>query len=62
LSYVITHVLEGFPEDWQIIKFDIQSSDETIEKILHCTILWIQDAKIGKVEIKLITKEKAETK
>jgi hypothetical protein len=61
LSYVITHVLEGFPDNWQIITFNIQSIDETIEKILHCTILSIQDAKIGKVEIKIIENKKEET-
>lgn len=61
LSYVITHVVEGFPESGQIISFNIQSPDEWVEKILDCKILWIQDAKIGKVEIKIIENKKEET-
>lgn len=61
LGYMITHKLERFPENGEIISFNYTKNiDETSGK-LECKILRIHDAKIWKVEIKLMTKEKTET-
>ena len=55
LSYVITHVLWNFPEKGQIITFDIKD-ENSIVKILSCKILDIENAKIGKVDVRIIQK------
>jgi hypothetical protein len=57
LSYLITHVLEWFPINNQIITFDITNDHNEIVKILSCKVIDINNAKIGKVEIKIIKKE-----
>ncbi len=51
-SYVITHVLEWFPKKDQIITFNIKGKNYT----LSCKILEIENAKIGKVDIRKIKK------
>jgi len=58
LSYVITHKLERFPNTWEIITFDIKSNDdeEDNKKILSLKVLSIDNAKIGKVDIRIIKK------
>ncbi|MFK7780065.1 MAG: hemolysin family protein [Candidatus Gracilibacteria bacterium] len=52
LSYVITHILGGFPKNDQIITFDIKNKNYT----LSCKILEIENAKIGKVDIRKLKK------
>lgn len=56
LSYLITHILEWFPTNGQIITFDIKVNKKVV-KILSCKILDIHNAKIGKVDIRLIKKD-----
>lgn len=52
LSYVITHILEEFPNKNQIIELKVNK--ENLEwKILSFKILEIEDAKIWKVEVKM---------
>lgn len=56
-SYVITHVLERFPNEWEKIVFDLIDSDpdenkEKKEEILQMKIIWINEWRIDKVEIK----------
>jgi CBS domain containing-hemolysin-like protein len=59
LSYVITHKLERFPNTWEIITFDIKSDEDTDKKrVLSLKILSIDNAKIGKVDIRVLDKEK----
>jgi len=58
LSYVITHVLERFPNTGEIITFDIKNQDWEVEKVLSLKILDIENAKIGKVDIRILDKEK----
>lgn len=57
LSYLITHVLEWFPTNNEIITFDITNDRNEITKILSCKILDIHNARIGQVEIRIIKKE-----
>ncbi len=56
LSYVITHKLERFPNTWEIITFDIKSDREDKKEILSLKVLSIDNAKIGKVDIRIIEK------
>jgi putative hemolysin len=60
LSYVITHKLERFPNTWEIITFDIKSNqeDKADKKVLSLKVLSINNAKIGKVDIRVLDKEK----
>jgi len=51
LSYVITHILERFPKQWEIIKFDLKNKPE-VNWILKLKIIDINNWKIGKVEVK----------
>jgi len=53
LSYVITHILGWFPKKDQIITFDIKNKNYT----LSFKILEIENAKIGKVDIRKIKKD-----
>lgn len=54
IGYMITHKLERFPENDEIITFDFHKLiDDTSGKI-QCKILRVKDAKIGKIEIKLL--------
>ena len=59
LSYVITHMLERFPSAWEIITFDIKANDEEEKgkKVLSLKVLSIDNAKIGKVDIRVLDKE-----
>jgi CBS domain containing-hemolysin-like protein len=57
LSFIITHVLEWFPKKWEIISFDITNEDNEVKKLLSFKVLDIQNAKIGKVDIREIKKE-----
>ena len=61
LSYVITHILEDFPKSGQIITLNIINNDEEMSQILQFKILWIEDARIWKVEVKIIENKKTET-
>ena len=57
LSYVITHKLERFPNTWEIITFDIKKDNQEDKKeILSLKVLSIDNAKIGKVDIRIIEK------
>lgn len=58
LSFLITHVLESFPEKEQIIEFKIQHDDEDKEdnEILSLKVLDIENAKIGNVDVRRIKK------
>jgi CBS domain containing-hemolysin-like protein len=57
LSFIITHILEWFPIKDQIITFDIINEDNQIDDILSFKVLEIDNAKIGKVDIRRIKKE-----
>jgi hypothetical protein len=59
---MITHKLERFPENEEIISFKFKKNIDGSKWKLECKILRIHDAKIGKVEVKLVNKEKTETK
>ena len=59
LSYVITHKLERFPNTWEIITFDIKSNEEwDKQKVLSLKVLSIDNAKIWKVDVRTLDKEK----
>ncbi len=60
LSYVITHVLDGFPSSWQKVRFDIVKEYDDQEDYKREIIFKVNDidnAKIWKVDVKLIKKE-----
>ena len=57
LSFIITHILEWFPLKDQIITFDITNDENKVVEILSCKVLDIQNAKIGKVDVRVIEKE-----
>jgi len=60
LSYVITHVLDWFPSNWQKISFNVfKEYDENpqYKRELLFKIMDIDNAKIWKVEVKLLKKE-----
>ncbi|MDD3144714.1 MAG: hemolysin family protein [Candidatus Gracilibacteria bacterium] len=63
LSYVITHILEGFPSNGEIINFNINKEEENNNKkekeieILSLKIIDIDNAKIGKVDVTITKKE-----
>jgi CBS domain containing-hemolysin-like protein len=61
LSYLVTHKLERFPSNGEVILFDVIDEDEedwNIKAKLSLKVLDIKDGKIGKVEIrKEINKE-----
>ena len=61
LGYMITHKLERFPENEEIISFKFKKNIDGSKWKLECKILRIHDAKIGKIEVKLVNKEKTET-
>ena len=56
LSYLITHKLERFPSNGEMLSFDIIEEDddekENIGGKLLLKVLDIKDSKIGKVEVK----------
>ena len=54
VSYVITHVLERFPEEWEIIEYEVNfDHKDTNNKLLSLKILSIDDTRIVDVEVKL---------
>ena len=54
VSYVITHVLERFPEEWEIIEYEVNfDNKDTNNKILSLKVLTIEDTRIWDVEVKL---------
>jgi putative hemolysin len=55
LSYIITHVLERFPKQWEIINFKIKNN-QTKCWLIELKIIDIDFWKIGKVEVKKIKK------
>lgn len=61
LSYVITHLLEWFPSNWEIIKFEIKNEnknkDKDLNEILTFKVLSIDNAKIGQVDVTITKKE-----
>lgn len=53
VSYMITHKLERFPENKEIINFDIYDEDNNItNKKLSFKVMEIDDSTIGKVEVR----------
>jgi len=56
LSFVITHVLEWFPSKDEVLTFDIIEDEEKPKKILSLKILEIENAKIGRVDVRIIKK------
>ena len=61
VGYMITHQLERFPENEEIITFAFDKPHDNIVWKIHCKILRIHNAKIWKIEVKMTKKEKAET-
>ncbi|NVP17606.1 HlyC/CorC family transporter [Candidatus Gracilibacteria bacterium] len=59
ISYVITHILEGFPSNGEVITFDVKREEDSqdIEEILTFKILDIDNAKIGKIDVTISKKE-----
>lgn len=61
LSYVITHLLEWFPSNGEIIKFEIKNEnkdkDKDLNEILTFKVLSIDNAKIGQVDVTISKKE-----
>lgn len=56
LSFVITHVLEWFPSKDEVLTFNIIEDEEKPKKILSLKILEIENAKIGRVDVRIIKK------
>lgn len=55
LSYVITHVVEWFPSNWEILTFDIVDLDEELDfNKLEFKVLEIKDHKLWSIEVKKI--------
>lgn len=53
LSYILTHILERFPETWEIITFDILNDNDKDEKYnLNLKVRDVINHKIWKVEVK----------
>lgn len=61
VGYMITHQLERFPENEEIITFAFDKPHDNIVWKIQCKILRIHNAKIWKIEVKMTKKEKAET-
>ncbi|MDD2907068.1 MAG: hemolysin family protein [Candidatus Gracilibacteria bacterium] len=63
MSYVITHILEGFPSNGEIISFNIKGEDFNENKnkkeieVLTFKVLDIDNAKIGKIDVTISKKE-----
>jgi CBS domain containing-hemolysin-like protein len=55
VSYIITHILDRFPNTWEIIDFDVKVN-ELIWK-LSMEILSVENAKIWKINVKFIQKK-----
>jgi hypothetical protein len=51
---MITHKLERFPENDEIISFKYNKLIDDTSGEIQCKILRVQDAKIGKIEVKLV--------
>ena len=56
LSYIITHVLEWFPNKDEIVSFDILNEDKEVKDVLSCKVLSIENHTIWKVDIRIIKK------
>jgi len=56
-SFVITHVLEGFPDTWEVINFDIKRSDKKEKQVLNCEVWEVKNAKIGNIDVKIMKKK-----
>lgn len=54
LSYVITHVVEWFPSNWEIITFDIIDWDDFDFDKLEFKVLEISDYKLWSIEVRKI--------
>ncbi|MCP4523438.1 MAG: HlyC/CorC family transporter [Candidatus Gracilibacteria bacterium] len=61
VGYMITHKLERFPENEELVSFSIKNHSEENTQTIQYKILRIQNAKIGKIEVKLV-EEKHEKK
>lgn len=57
IGYTITHKLERFPENEEIISFEFDKVHIKQRWKLQCKILRIKDAKIGKIEVKYLLEE-----
>lgn len=59
ISYVITHILEWFPSNWEVLNFNINKSEEkqSWDEKLMFKILNIDNAKIWKIDVTIIKKE-----
>jgi hypothetical protein len=51
-SYMLTHILERFPENGEIIRLQYEKMLDESSGFLEFKILRIVDAKIGKIEVK----------
>lgn len=59
LSYVITHELEWFPTNWEILNFDIFDQDwKETDKMISFKIIDINNARIWKIDVRVLEKEK----
>lgn len=54
IGYMITHKLERFPENDEIISFKYHKLIDNTSGEIRCKILRVKDAKIGKIEVKLV--------
>lgn len=57
VSYVITHVLERFPNPWEVITFEVKIptwTDSFSKKKLNLKVLGITDGRIDRVEVNLV--------
>lgn len=54
INYVITHELARFPEEWEVITFNIDSDKSIKYSSLELTVINVEDHKIHKVEVKKI--------
>lgn len=58
LSYVITHELEWFPANWEIVNFEIFDEDwKETNKYISFKIIDINNARIWKIDVKVLEKE-----
>lgn len=60
ISYAITHILDRFPETWEIISFDVNSAIKWTWKLTMKVLDVYNDAKIWKVDVKFVKHNDAE--
>jgi CBS domain containing-hemolysin-like protein len=58
ISYVITHILDRFPNVWEIINFNVKTNEWIWN--LSMEVLGVENAKIWKVNVKFKLEEKNE--